>query len=141
MTIRLDTKDEAGKDLVKNIAVMPNDPASPRVTLTVAVQVEPFAEVRPKIVKLTGPQGRPIVQTVAILPSGKYAFRILDVTARKGEHIGFALKEEPIGGRPAFSLTVENRKPDKGRYFDTIYLKTDNPLRPVIEIGVFGIIS
>jgi hypothetical protein len=141
LNIRLDTRDEAGKDLAKTIVVITNDPASPRSTVEVAVNVEPFAAIRPKLVKLAGTEGRPVAQTVEIEPSAKHVFKILAVTAKKGENIAFSIKENQAGGRPVYSLTVENRKPDKGRYFDTIYLKTDNPLRPVIEIGVFGIIS
>jgi hypothetical protein len=141
MNIRVDTRDEAGKDLSKTILVATNDPAAPQVALTVAVKVEAFAVIRPRLVKLTGPEGQPIRQTVEILPSEKYGFKVMEVTAKKGEHIGVALQEATIAGRPAYSLTVKNLKPDKGRYFDTILLRTDHPLRPVIEIGVFGIIS
>jgi hypothetical protein len=137
----VDTRDEAGKDLSKTIVVTTNDPAAPQVTLTVAVKVEAFATIRPRLVKLTGPEGLPISQTVEILPSDKYGFKVLEINAKKGEHIVVDLKEATIAGRTAYSLTVKNLKPDKGRYFDTILLKTDHPLRPVIEIGVFGIIS
>jgi hypothetical protein len=62
----------------------------------------------------------------------------LEATAKKGENIRVAVQVDPGS---AYRLIVENLKEDKGRYFDTIYLKTDSPLRPVIEIGVFGIIS
>jgi hypothetical protein len=137
----VDTRDEAGKELAKTITVTTNDPSVPQATLHVAVRVEAFATIRPRLVKLTGPEGLPISQTVEILPSDKYGFKVLEVNAKKGEHIGVALQEATIAGRPAYSLTVKNLKPDKGRYFDTILLRTDHPLRPVIEIGVFGIIS
>jgi hypothetical protein len=37
-------------------------------------------------------------------------------------------------------LTVENLKKDKGRYYDTISLKTDSKIRPLIKVRVNGYI-
>jgi hypothetical protein len=118
--------------------VASNDPAKPSLTLVISGKVEEFADINPKTVKLAGNEGQPISQTIAIQPAAKYPFKILEATTKKGENIRVAVQES---GGPLYRLLVENLKKDKGRYFDTIYLKTDNPLRPVIEIGVFGIIS
>jgi len=38
-------------------------------------------------------------------------------------------------------LTVENLMETKGKYFDTINLKTDNPAKTEISIRVYGNIS
>jgi hypothetical protein len=136
--IVLDTKNEAGKTLTKNIVVASNDPANPDITLVLSGKVEEFAVISPKTVKLVGGEGQKITQTVTVQPGEKYPFKILGADTKKGENIRVAVQES---GGPLYRLLVENLKKDKGRYFDTIYLKTDNPLRPVIEIGVFGIIS
>jgi hypothetical protein len=108
------------------------------VKLHIGGRVEEFAAISPKTVKLAGGEGQPIRQTVEVKPGAKHAFRILAATAKKGENIRVAFSQVAGSG---YEVTVENLKPDKGRYFDTIYLKTDHPQRPVIEIGVFGIIS
>ena len=38
-------------------------------------------------------------------------------------------------------LTVENLKNEKGRYWDTIDVKTDSTIKPRITIHVFGNIT
>jgi len=124
--------------VTKSIVVVSNDPAQPRATVILSGKVAAFASISPKIVKLAGAPGQPIRETVTIQPAADYPFKIVEATVKKGEHIKVAVQE---ADGPPFRLLVENLKSDKGRYFDTIYLKTDNPLRPVIEIGVFGIIS
>jgi len=44
-------------------------------------------------------------------------------------------------GKKFYVLTVENRKKEKGRYFDTINLKTDSKYLPEIRISVSAGIS
>jgi hypothetical protein len=36
---------------------------------------------------------------------------------------------------------IENKKTEKGRYFDTVYLKTDSKIQPQINVNVFGNVS
>jgi hypothetical protein len=51
--------------------------------------------------------------------------------------------EIPVAGdgHPRYLLKIRNTKTDKGRYFDTIWLKTDSKVLPEITIRVFGKIS
>ena len=60
-----------------------------------------------------------------------------DRTVRK-KYIRYKLKETKRSERTEYVLTVANLKKEKGRYFETIKLKTDSKIRPEIRIRVYG---
>ena len=107
-------------------------------TLAIAGPVESFVTIAPNYVRLQGFEGDPISQAVRIIPEEKYPFKILNAKARNGENIGFQLQEIKASNRTQYSLTVENLKNDQGRYVDAIILETDSPVRPELEVRVFG---
>ncbi len=109
--------------------------------MSISGYVEKFVTVVPRIVKLKGNAGQNIEKSVTITPTEKYPFRITDITARKGKNIRFKLDQENSRDRNHYILIVQNIKSSKGRYVDKIYLKTDSPIRPVVEVIVVGIIS
>jgi len=94
--------------------------------------------ITPKFVRLFGPADGEIKVAVDIVPEAKYSFRIVDVSARIGKNIRTNLTEMKRADGIRYRLTVENIKKDKGRYTDTIILKTTSNLRPAIKIYVFG---
>lgn len=100
-------------------------------------QVERFVTVQPKRVKLWGELGQEIKATVRIIPKEKYPFKIIESHSRTKKNIQFDLEEEGSG----YLLTIENIKKDKGRYYETVLLKTDSKIRPEIKIGVSGNIT
>ncbi len=106
--------------------------------LTISGRVEKFVTISPKDVKLYGPAGNPIKATVQIIPEKKYAFRILEARAKYGKHIDFKLQEEKGSQAGNYVLMIENKKTSKGRYFDTVYLKTDSKVQPQINVNVYG---
>ncbi len=75
---------------------------------------------------------------MTITQEEKYPFKIVNMKAKKGVSINYKLEEikEPEGSK--YILTVENIIKDKGQYYDTIHLKTDNQLHPEIKIFVHG---
>lgn len=100
--------------------------------------VEKFADIRPKgMVRLVGYLGDEIKRVVAITPEQKYDFKITDAIATKGDFIRFAVSEH-ASETTGYLLTVENTRSDKGRYVDTIILKTTSNIRPEIKIKVYG---
>ncbi|MEA1946812.1 MAG: hypothetical protein U9N83_05860 [Thermodesulfobacteriota bacterium] len=103
--------------------------------------VEKFAVVDPSFAKLKGTADQSIETSVTITPAEKYPFRIVDVSAKKGDNIRLTFKEIHSKDRNQYVLMVKNIKNRKGRYVDKIYLKTDSTIRPVIEVVVVGIIS
>ncbi|MCP4110869.1 MAG: hypothetical protein GY749_35960 [Desulfobacteraceae bacterium] len=75
-------------------------------------------------------------QTLTIVPEKKFPFKILGTRAKKGQNISYKLDEVKKADKTEYILTVENLKKDKGRYHDTIFLKTDSKVRPEIDIPV-----
>jgi hypothetical protein len=109
--------------------------------LTISGRVEKFVTISPREVRLYGLAGNPIKATVQIIPEKKYAFRILEARAKYGKHIDFKLQEQKGSQTGNYVLMIENKKTEKGRYFDTVYLKTDSKLRPQINVRVYGNVS
>jgi hypothetical protein len=118
-----------------------NDKNNPHHKLTITGQVEKFASITPKHARLVGPLEKKITASVAIVPRKKYPFEIIETRAKKGENFDYKLeKMDPLQGK-GYVLTLENLKKEKGRYYDTIILKTNNKTRPLININVYGNIT
>ena len=60
-----------------------------------------------------------------------------DRTVHK-KYIRYELEEAKQSDKTEYVLTVANLKKEKGRYFETIRLKTDSKIRPDIRIRVYG---
>lgn len=100
-----------------------------------------IASVRPRHVVLNGTATEAIKRTVTIIPREKHDFSITEVKAHSGKEIKWDLKETKESGKKTYTLTVENLKKEKGTYYDTLFLKTDNPELPEIRIIISGRIT
>ena len=90
---------------------------------------------------MRGYEGKQMVSTVKIIPEEKYPFKIVGSEALLGNNIRHKIEETKNSKKKAeYVLTVENLKKDKGRYYDTISLKTDSKVRPLIKVRVNGYI-
>jgi hypothetical protein len=107
--------------------------------LTVTGEVEKFVTITPsRRVRLSGRAGQPIEETVTIIPGEKYPFKIIKAKATNGKRIYYYLSESMTPNGRQYVLTVKNIKTGKGRYLDTIVLKTTSKYRPEITIQVYG---
>jgi hypothetical protein len=106
--------------------------------LTIMGNVEQFVDIVPKRVVLTGFFGSPIKAAVKIIPKDKYPFTIKKAKSTNTKNITFTLEQTKSSEKTEYVLTVENLKKTKGRYVDTIKLKTDSKIRPEIKIYVIG---
>jgi hypothetical protein len=100
--------------------------------------IEEFVRITPSVVSLVGAVGEGPKARFTISPSKKYPFRILEAKAKSGDFIRLHLEET---GDSDYALTVENTRKHAGRYFDTVFLITDHPIRPEIQLPVIGNIS
>jgi hypothetical protein len=89
---------------------------------------------------LRGYEGNQMVSTVKIIPEEKYPFKIVESKALFGNNIRYKIEETTSSKKPEYLLTVENLKKDTGQYYDTISLKTDSKIRPLIKVRVNGYI-
>jgi hypothetical protein len=138
ITVMINTKGYGGRRIKKKIIAQTNDLNHPSLYLTVGGNVDKFADIIPHSVMLIGPAGIQIKTEVTILPQEKYRFKIVGSSARQGENIDFKVEEIKGSRGKVYLLTVENLKREKGRYYDTIILKTDSKIQPEIKINVFG---
>ncbi|MEW6671654.1 MAG: hypothetical protein AB1427_08115 [Thermodesulfobacteriota bacterium] len=137
----MDTDGYGGSRLRKTAVVHTDDPANPRLTLIISGPVAEFASISPKRVVLRGTAGQPLKGEVTIMPKEKYPFKITAATARFGSKIRVKYEEIQNSDPRGYVLTVENLQTERGRYADTIMLKTDSRIRPEISIQVFGDIA
>jgi len=106
--------------------------------LTMMGHVEQFVDIVPKRAVLNGYAGSPIKTTVKIIPNDRYPFTIKKTRTSHTKNIAFTIDETKSSEKKEYVLTVENLHKTKGRYVDTIKLRTDSKVRPEIKIYVIG---
>jgi hypothetical protein len=134
----VDTSGYGGREVNKKVTVYTNDPRKPIISLRIKGSVETVARITPQNLKLYGTAGSSLVAKATIVPDKKYPFKILEAKAQNGKNIDYRLEEVREADQLAYVLTVENRREEKGRYFDIIYLKTDSKIMPKLRINVYG---
>jgi len=122
----------------KSARAYTNDPDHPQIVLSMQGPVKTFATIEPEQVRLFGAAGDALKQTVTITPQAEFPFKILEANAQIGRDIRYRIEENNGDQGTTYRLTVVNTRASAGRYFDTIHLKTDSPLKPRIDIRVYG---
>jgi hypothetical protein len=125
----------------KNITVFSNDPNRPQLMLTVAGAVEVFADIHPERIILRGNSGQPMRQELVVTPRAGYPFKVTEVSAKNGVNIAYTMREQEAPEGKSYIVSVENTKTSPGKYYDTLLLSTDSPLKPKIPIHVYGTIA
>ena len=108
------------------------------LNLTVIGNINHFVRIIPNRVTLRGFTGDPIERRVKIIPEEKYPFNMVGDRVVRKKYIRYELEETRRSEKTEYVLTVANLKKQKGRYFETIRLKTDSNIRPEIRIRVYG---
>jgi hypothetical protein len=106
--------------------------------LTVVGNVNKFVTIIPRRVILRGFAGDQIAHKVKIIPEEKYPFKILGNRTIQKKNIRYELEEAKRSKKIEYVLTIANLNKEKGRYFETIRLKTNSKIRPEIKIRVYG---
>lgn len=138
ITVLFSTYGCGGKNLKKTIRVITNDPENANIPLTVKARIIKPYTLNPENVKLKGRLGKTIKKTLNLAPTDDNPFTIQEITAKRGRHIRFDLEEIKKRDRVKYKLTVENTAETPGIYYDTLYVKTDSNLKPIISITVIG---
>ena len=117
-----------------------NDPRNSVMELMVSGMVEKFAEIRPERLRLSGRVGEPVTAVAEIVPRPDYPFKIKNIRAMNGHHIRFSLASKTAAGSTIYEITVTSTRPDRGGISDVIYMDTDSPIRPTLQVTVSGTI-
>ncbi|MFO7859723.1 MAG: hypothetical protein R6U41_00730 [Desulfosalsimonas sp.] len=96
--------------------------------------------VSPRRVILKGRQGESIAQTVKIFPQTDKGLNITRLSAARGVDIDYRLDQIRENGKKGYVLHVENRRDKPGRFYDTLFLKTDSDVAGTISIVVSGLL-
>ena len=124
--------------LKQSITVVTSAAKQPNVLIEIAGNVEKFANITPNKLILRGNAGAPIIGTVTISPDPKYPFKVLETKPKNGTDIQARIEEKQENNATAYIITVENLKKDPGRYYDVITLKTNSPVKPELQLSVYG---
>lgn len=130
----------AGHDLSKTIKVDTSDPENPQLELKIYGKVKPYVTVSPRRVILKGRQGESIAQTVKIFPETDEGLNITGLSAARGVDIDYRLSQIRENGKNGYALHVENQRDKPGRFYDTVFLKTDSDVAGTISIVVSGLL-
>jgi hypothetical protein len=134
----VNTAGYGGRTVNKRITVKTNSVTQSLFYLTITGPVEQFVDIVPRRAVLSGIAGSPIKATVKIIPNDKYPFKIKKAKKTHTKNVAFKIDETKNPGKKGYVLTVENLHKTKGRFVDTIKLKTDSKIRPEIKIYVIG---
>jgi len=85
--------------------------------------------------------GKEIKGSVRIIPRKKYPFKLVEKKEVRGKNISYAIERIDTEAGEEYLLTVKNLKQVKGRFFETITMKTDNMIKPKIKIRINGYIT
>jgi hypothetical protein len=134
----VDTNGYGGTLLKKSVTVETSAAKQPIVSIEIAGNVEKFATITPSKLILRGNAGEPIIGTVTVSPDPKYPFKVLETKSKNGTDIQARVEEKQENNTTAYIITVENLKKDPGRYYDVITLKTNSPIKPELQLSVYG---
>jgi hypothetical protein len=113
-------------------------PKQPNVSVEITGNVEKFANITPSKLILRGNAGEALSGIVTVSPDPKYPFKVLETKPKNGTDIQVRTDQKLENNAASYVVTVENLKKDPGRYYDVITLKTDSPIKPEIQLSVYG---
>ena len=134
----MDTNGYGGTLLKKSVTVETSAAIQPNVSIEITGNVEKFANITPNKLILRGNAGEPIIGTVTVSPDPKYPFKVLETRPKNGTDIKSSIEEKQENNTTTYIVTVENLKKDPGRYYDVIMLKTNSPVKPEIQLSIYG---
>lgn len=73
-----------------------------------------------------------------ITPEKKYPFNILESSTINANNISVKIEKAGDKNPAEYILTVRNISKVKGKYFDSVMIRTDNNVHPYIKIPVLG---
>lgn len=100
--------------------------------------MEKFAEIRPERVRLAGSAGTSLFAEVEITPRKDYPSTIQRFDVRDGSFSNYELTRRCSDGQGGCVIRMEIARTEKGRYVDTLIVRTDSPLRPDLQIFITG---
>ncbi|MCW7753252.1 hypothetical protein OOT00_04545 [Desulfobotulus sp. H1] len=93
--------------------------------------------MEPPLIRLQGSPDATISRDLTLTPFTEYPFTVKSIRALRGEDFQFSIT--PLkDGRPGYLIQTHNTRKEAGRYFDTLVLTIDSPIREELRIRVLG---
>lgn len=100
--------------------------------------IEKFADISPDILRMSGIAANQFERIIKITPKKKYPFKIVGVKTKNKNNIRCRVEEIKNKEGLEYRIIVNNINLKKGKYEDTIIIKTTSEIRPEIKISVLG---
>jgi hypothetical protein len=138
--VKFNTAGYGGRKIRESVRIQTNDPNRQWLGVAITGMVEKFVEIRPERIILSGPGGQPLFAEVEIIPRKEYPFTIREVEVASGQFIKYEMNKIYAEEQNRYMIRVENTRVEKGRYVDSLNVRTDSDIRPKIHIHIIGII-
>jgi hypothetical protein len=144
----VDTADFSGP-IAKTLTVLSNDPATPRLTLTIKADVEPQVELRPGFARFNFVQSQEPITIQQTIWAGNFAdFKVLDVkspyrfvTATFHKATAAELRNDAGGNTNQWVLeTTIQPDAEVGALRDFLEVKTNHPKQKELRIPITGFV-
>lgn len=132
------TDRRGGEEIHGFIRAMTNDPQNPQWVIEISCLVKKFADISAYTIMLSGSWRNPIEGSSVVMPVAEYPFKITALKAKRGIFITYGYKEITQEGRKGYLIWAKNTRKEPGVIRDSIYVQTDNPVRPQFLIRVQG---
>ncbi len=131
VVVKADTEGYGGSKFHQKITVRTNDPANENILLEIVGDVKKFAEISPSRLMMKGSVTENLVAEVRIVPEPEFDFEIERTETVDLEN---AVSIDVDKNAERILVTVKNQQKKPGIYVGKIVLKTDNKIKPEIEI-------
>ncbi len=140
ITFTMDTKGYGGQNFSRKILVSSNDPDKGVFYLYIEGDVEKFAEMDPRALRIKTAPGSGETFDIAITPRPQYPFKINgssvdDILADKLSVVDI----RQVEGK--YIVTAKSTAQAPVKYMGKIHLQTDSPIRPDLTINVRGTVE
>ncbi len=76
-----------------------------------------------------------------VIPRKDYPFTIQSIEARGGNFITYEIVQRCDENKESCIIRIKNKRMEKGRYTDVLYIITDSVIRPKIPVYITGVIE
>jgi len=118
-----------------------NDKDNPEIIIDISCPIKKIASISSHKIMLDGPYTKIIEGSSIVIPEDDFPFKITGIKPKKGLDITYSYEEIEEDGRNGYLITVKRTRKEIGIFRDTLFIQTDNPLRPEFKIRVQGEVS
>jgi len=141
ISVLIITDRRGGTEVNGTIRAETNDKDNPEIIIDISCPIKKIASISSHKIMLDGPYTKIIEGSSIVIPEDDFPFKITGIKPKKGLDITYSYEEIEEDGRNGYLITVKRTRKEIGIFRDTLFIQTDNPLRPEFKIRVQGEVS